>query len=217
MRRDTDANELRRQVDEAIEKGLAPERVVPLLVKLARAATVGSEAWLFAHHRLSELVTERDPWRASLLARRVTAICPKDHPAWATLALAQSLLGHFRFAAASYRRALALAPNDPWYAHNLGHLYDVVLGRPADALALLERAARAEPAHAEIAASYAHALARSGSVAQAKTVLSRAVKSGGTPEQMALLRWIEDGAPDRVARPSRAQAKRPKRKRREPD
>ena len=86
---------------------------------------------------------------------------PADDGAWAVLGLAQSLLGNYRYAARAYERALALAPNNPWYAHNLGHLYDVALDRPQDALPLLAQATAAQPGEADIAASYAHALARS--------------------------------------------------------
>ena len=90
---------------------------------------------------------------------------------------------------------MALAPQNPWYAHNLGHLLDVALGRPADASSLLAEAHKREPKEAEIASSYAHALARAGKLAQAKKVLRRVVAKGATAEQMILWRWLEQGAP----------------------
>ncbi len=122
---------------------------------------------------------------------------PDDDGAWAVLGLAQSLLANYRYAARAYERALALTPDNPWYAHNLGHLYDVALDRPADALPLLARATFAQPAEADIAASYAHALARCGKVTMAKRVLRRAIRHGGTADQMALARWLDAGAPAR--------------------
>lgn len=170
-------------------------RVLPMLARLARLAPERSDTWIFAHRHLAELAVERDPWRASLFARRVVALEPADDGAWAVLGLAQSLLGHHRFAARAYERALAIAPHNPWYAHNLGHLYDVALDRPENALPLLERATEAEPTESEIAASYAHALARCGQVVLARRILKRAIRHGATAEQASLWRWLLAGAP----------------------
>ena len=180
------------------------EDILPMLARLARAAAPESDAWIYAHRHLAELGVEHDPWRAALFARRVIARRPDDDGAWAVLGLAQSLLGNFRCAARAYERALALAPDNPWYAHNLGHLYDVALDHPADALPLLGRATLAQPQEADIAASYAHALARCGKVAQARRVLRRAIRRGGTADQMALSRWLDAGAPPHWAPESRA-------------
>ena len=63
-------------------------------------------------------------------------------------------------------------------------------------MALLADAYKHEPREGEIAASYAHALARTGKVALAKKVLRRVVAKGATAEQMILWRWLEQGAPD---------------------
>jgi Flp pilus assembly protein TadD len=166
---------LRRDVERAFADQLEGERVLPLLARLARAAEPGSDAWLFA--------------------RRVLQLDPGDDGSWAVLGLAQSLLGNYRCAARAYERALALAPSNPWYAHNLGHLYDVALNRPQDALPLLARATEAQSGEAEIAASYAHALARCGKLVLAKKILKRAIRHGATADQMALWRWLDAGAP----------------------
>lgn len=166
-----------------------------MLAKLARSAEPESDAWVLAHRHLAELAVDRDPWRSAIFARRVVNVDPDDDGAWAVLGLAQTLLGNYRFAVASYRRAIALAPQNPWYAHNLGHLLDVALGRPNDAVGLLAEAYKREPKEAEIASSYAHALARAGKLAQAKKVLRRVVAKGATAEQMILWRWVEQGAP----------------------
>ena len=190
-----EVDQLRHDVERALRDNLDAEEVLPLLGRLARAAEPESEAWIFAHRHLAEIAVEHDPWRAALFARRVIARCPDDDGAWAVLGLSQSLLGHHRFASRAYERALALAPDNPWYAHNLGHLYDVGLDRPVDALPLLERATLAQPEEADIAASYAHALARCGRLALAKRVLRRAIRRGGTADQMALWRWLDAGAP----------------------
>jgi Flp pilus assembly protein TadD len=194
-----EVDRIRREVERALHENLDAEEVLPLLAALARLAEAGSAHWLFAHRHLAEIGVEHDPWRAALFARRVLACAPEDDGAWAVLGLAMSLLGHHRFASHAYERALALVPENPWYAHNLGHLYDV-LDRPQQALPLLARAVRAQPGEADIAASYAHALARTGQLAQAKRVMKQAIRRGGTADQMALWRWLEAGAPARWPR-----------------
>jgi tetratricopeptide (TPR) repeat protein len=120
---------------------------------------------------------------------------PEDDRGWATLALCQTFLGHYRFAVTAYHHALASAPKNPWYAHNLGHLLDVALGRAAEAIGWLKRAYQSAPDSAEVAASYAHALARVGRLSEARKVLTRAMKRGASRELTALLRWLEQGAP----------------------
>jgi tetratricopeptide (TPR) repeat protein len=204
---------LRREVERALSEDLDPEDILHRLARLARAAEPESDAWIYAHRHLAEIGVEHDPWRAALFARRVIACRPEDDGAWAVLGLAQSLLGHFRYAVRAYERALALAPDNPWYAHNLGHLYDYALDRPSDALPLLARATFAQPHEADIAASYAHALARCGKLTMAKRVLRRAIRRGGTADQMALARWIDAGAPPRPAPAGDDGPKKPRRRR----
>lgn len=211
-----DVARLRREIDHGLDKRLDAEVLLPLLARLARAATEGSEDWVHAHRHLAELGVEHDPWRAAIFARRVVRVRPDDDGAWAVLGLSQSLLGNYRYAAHAYRRALRLTPSNPWYAHNLGHLYDVALNRPKDALPLLEQATKADTGQSDIAASYAHALARCGELTLAKRVLKRAIRHGATSEQMALSRWLDAGAPTsppkQRAEPAR---KKPKRRTRE--
>src|SRR5262245_57796134 len=202
-----DMDHLRREVERALREQRCPEDILPLLARLARTAQPESDAWIYAHRHLAELGVERDPWRASIFARRVLSLRPDDDGAWAVLGLAQSLLGNYRYAARAYERALSLVPENPWYAHNLGHLYDVALDRPKDALPLLAQATAAQTGEADIAASYAHALARCGKVVLAKRVLKRAIRHGATSDQMALWRWLDAGAPEsRAARPTRSTA-----------
>jgi Flp pilus assembly protein TadD len=190
-----DIDTLRRNVEWALRNARGADEVLPMLAKLARTAEPESDAWVLAHRHLAELAVDRDPWRSAIFARRVVRVDPEDDGAWAVLGLSQTLLGNYRYAVSAYRRAIALAPQNPWYGHNLGHLLDVALGRPSDALVLLADAYKREPKEAEIAASYAHALARAGKLAQAKKVLRRVVAKGATSEQMILWRWLEQGAP----------------------
>jgi hypothetical protein len=190
------ARELRRQIEATIAVAIDPHDALPLLNRLARMAHVGSDEALFANSQLAELLVERHPWRAALCARRVLAQQPEDDRAWATFALCQTLLGNYKVAVSAYRRAVKASPDNPWYAHNLGHLLDVALGHASEAEAWLGRAYRGAPASSAICASYAHALARLGRLAEARKVLTRTKKRTASREHAALLRWIDDGAPE---------------------
>jgi tetratricopeptide (TPR) repeat protein len=208
------SEELRKTVEKALRRALDPGQLIPSLHRLARTAAPGSDESVFAHRQLAELLVERAPWRASLFAKKVLAHRPGDDRAWAILGLAQTLLCHYRFAVHAYQQALTCAPRNPWYAHNLGHLLDVALGRPNEALAWLKTAYTGAAKNPEIAASFAHALARAGRVEQAKRVVRRALKRGASPELDALARWLDRGAPPEreIARGSHALAL-PQRKR----
>jgi tetratricopeptide (TPR) repeat protein len=189
------AQELRRQIEWTLARAADPSDVLPLLHRLTRLAHDGSDDSLFAHLHLAELLVERDPWRAALFARRVLGHRPDDDRGWATLALCQTMLGNYKYAVSAYHHALASAPKNPWYAHNLGHLLDVALGRAGEAIGWLKRAYLSAAESGEVAASYAHALARVGRLAEARRVLTRAMKKGSSREHTALLRWLEQGAP----------------------
>ena len=196
-------DDLLREIDRALYAGEEPRRLVPELVELARLSPMGSPGWLFAHRQLAATAAETDPWQASLLARRLLEVSSDDHAAWGALGLAQSLLGNLRFAVRCYEKARALAPDDAMVAHNLGHLYDAALGRPDLALPVLKEALDRlgrEPRDsrtlsAEIASSYAHALARSGQVDEARRVIDAALARGKTRDQAKLQAWIHRGAP----------------------
>jgi len=163
-------------VEWAISKQFAARDLVPMLENLVRAAPPTSEAAYFAKLRLSELIVGEAPFRAARLARDVLVRGDSDR-AWAVLGLAHTLLGNYRLATRSYRRALALAPDCGVYEHNLGHVLDVALDRPQDALVHLERAHRALPEESEITSSYAHALLRSGQLDKARSLLGTAIKN----------------------------------------
>ncbi len=189
------AQELRRQIEWTLARAVDPTDVLPMLHRLARIADDGSDESLFANVHLAELLVERDPWRAAIHARRVLTHRPVDDRVWATIALCQTMLGNYKFAVSAYHHALSSAPKNPWYAHNLGHLLDVALGRATEALPWLERAYGSAGHSAELASSYAHALARVGRIPDARTVLARAMKKTASREHAALLKWLEQGAP----------------------
>jgi hypothetical protein len=195
------AQELRRQIEWTLARAVDPSDVLPMLHRLARLADDGSEESSFAHLHLAELLVERDPWRAALCARRVLSNRADDDRGWATLALCQTLLGNYKYAVAAYQRALGSAPGNPWYAHNLGHLLDVALSRAPEAVSWLRRAYEGASYSGEVAASYAHALARAGRLGEARRVLARAMKRSTSRELVALWKWLEAGAPADGDRP----------------
>lgn len=202
---------LRKNVEWALRNSPEVEEILPLLDKLARNAEPESDAWLLAHRHLAELSVDRSPWRSALFATRVVKVDPDDDSAWAVLGLAQTLMGNYRSALSAYRRAVDLAPDNPWYLHNLGHLLDAALNRPKEALPLLAEAYDSEPDQNEIAASYAHALARSGKLAQAKKLHRRVVDRGATKKELELWRFIEEKEPkSRSSRKSPAKATKKK-------
>ncbi len=193
---------LRRDAETALREATGsssdPGALLPILHRLARHAPDGSEACAFAHRNLAEILVDRDPWRAALHARRATTAQPDDDRGWAAMGLCQTLLGNYRTAASAYHRAVECSPGNPWYAHNLGHLLDVALGRPRDAVGWLRRAYEGARCDGEIATSFAQALARAGETDEAKRVLKRATRRGATREQTALLKWLgsqQEGVP----------------------
>lgn len=200
MTRKTDAPDparLAKNVEYALRNAFSADDLLPMVETLARVAEKGSPTWAFAQQKLAELLVERDPWRAAIAARACCRLCPDEHAAHGLLALALTMLGHYRAAERAYRDALRIAPDEPRYAHNLGHMLDMALGRPREAVPLLRRAFRREP-HVEIAASLAHALGRTGRAAEGLTILRRAL-TGDTPsrDQAALLDWLSSMSPSK--------------------
>ncbi len=200
---------LRQEIERALRRAFDPADVLPRLARLARLAPPASDDGIFAHRQLAELLVERHPWRAALYARRALQHRRDDDRAWAVLAFCQTLLGNFRAAASAYKKAIACAPSNPWYAHNLGHLLDVALSEPQRALRWLRSAYDAKGDNSEIVASYVHALARAGHIDEARRVLERALDRFPSRELDALLRWLDQGAPSRPRRTRREKATGP--------
>src|SRR4051812_48635531 len=197
-----DLTALRQEIERALRRAFDPADVLPRLARLARLAPASSDDGIFAHRQLAELLVERHPWRAAIYARRALAHRNDDDRAWAVLAFCQTLLGNFRCAATAYQQAIASAPANPWYAHNLGHLLDVALGAPHRALPWLRSAYGKKADNSEIVASYVHALARAGHTTEARGVLERALSRFDSRELEALLRWLDQGAPSRTGHAS---------------
>lgn len=192
-----DPARLERNVAWAIEQRFERDDLLPMVERLVRIAPPGSSTWAFAHRQLAELVVEQQPWRAAAAAWAVTRAEPTDDAAHGLLGLALTVLGHYPRAARAYRTALALAPDNPWYAHNLGHLLDMALDAPHEAVMWLRRA-WARETHVEIAASLAHALGRLGRAQEGLAILRRGLRGElGSAEHQELESWLKQGAPPR--------------------
>jgi tetratricopeptide (TPR) repeat protein len=148
--------------------------LVPMLERLIAAAPPEAHERRSAKLELAELSVASRPFRAARLAREVLAGGDDDR-AFGVLGLAHTLLGNYRAAARAYRRAIALAPRNASYRHNLGHLLDVVFERPREALPHLEIARHELCDEPEIASSLAHALLRAGAPERAARVLQSAI------------------------------------------
>jgi len=197
--REIDVASLQRRAEDAI-RGQRPRALIEgLLEEIIAHAHEGSEACRFAHRQLAELRLEEAPWSAALHLRRVIAATPDDDAAHALMGLCQALQGNYRAAVASFRKALAITPGNPWYHHNLGHLLDVALDAPAEAIYHLRKAHRADPSQEEVGASLAHCLGRVGACEEgvflARTLLRR---HPGHADLRKLLDWLEEGAPTRT-------------------
>jgi Flp pilus assembly protein TadD len=190
--------ELWKQAEEALEA--SSKRAESLLMKLVSLAEEESDASLFAHRHLAELYLEHNPWKAALHLRRVLVYCVDDDILHALMGLCHALLGNYHVAVRSYREAASLAPQTPWYHHNVGHLMDVALDDPGGAERHLRRAFELEPEHDEIIGSLAHCVARLGDLEEAHKLVELAQEKGPcNPDHRALFEWIEGGATDTPA------------------
>lgn len=191
MQRDrtASAERLLHDVGWAMQQGLGPRDLIPMLKKLIAHAAPGSDPALFGMRELAKLLVVREPWTAARLARSVLEH-GDDFEAWGALGIALTALGHYRAAAHAHRQALALEPGCPVTAHNLGHVLDVGLSEPERALHYLELSHRIEPEDVEIAASYAHALCRVGRSGQALALLSSRLEGGESEARALIARWL---------------------------
>jgi len=198
---ESDVQALQLEAERAMQTPHPREQIVRILEKLLTVAVEGSEACRFAHRHLAELYLEQNPWSAALHLRRVLHASPDDDTAHALMGLCQALQNNFRMAVTAFRRAVSLAPSNPWYNHNLGHLLDVALDAPSEALPFLRRAHRAQPDQEEVGASLVHCLGRLGLCAEAlATVQMLRAKHPRHADLRALEEWLRQGAPPRPKR-----------------
>jgi tetratricopeptide (TPR) repeat protein len=97
----------------------------------------------------------------------------------ARLGVLLTLRGHLEAAAIEYRKARAADPKaatDPALCRRLGELL-LALGDAAQAVPLLERAAKHDPENATLAAAHGRALLRAGEHERARAALERAIRN----------------------------------------
>jgi hypothetical protein len=154
---------LHAQVVRAIEAGKSWRVMEPLLERLVAIAPEASEAALLAHRALAEHRIQQHPWRALLHLKHVLRASPNDDSLHAMTAIAHVLLGNFKSATKAYQIALRQAPTNPWYHHNLGHVWVVGRNDPKRALPHLRKAFEAIGAQEpETVVSYIDCLERLG-------------------------------------------------------
>ena len=194
---DADLERLRRRAEAALRRPRPSRREIEsVLERIVQVAPDDSDYAAFAHRHLAEMLIEEHPWRAALHLKHVARVAGDDDVVHALMGLCQALLGNFHSAVAAYRRALSIAPRNPWYHHNLGHLLDVALNDPRGAVEHLRSAHRMEPLEHEITASLAHCLARVDDLEEARLLADEAVRAAPrNKDHRALLAWIEQGAP----------------------
>lgn len=171
-------------IEWALAQGLPHSEVVRPLERLVRETEPLSLHGHYARRQLAEYLVRSEPFRAARLATEALRFHPDDR-SYAALGMAHLVLGNFHAAERALRSAHGLSPHSPWHAHNLGHLLDVGLGRPREALPLLEMAHRGLPHEPEITSSLAHALLHLGEVQRAERTLLRAL--GGDHERTSTL------------------------------
>ncbi len=196
---------LQRDLSRLLGRPVRSADLLPTLEHLARTASDPAAA-SFAAGCLAELLADSDPWAASLHAKRLLAREPDDARAWAALALAQVHLGNFRYAARCYGEAAARDQANPWYVHNLGHLTDIALNAPEEALPYLARAVSLAPDKIDLIASYAHALGRCGKQEEAQSLLGEMSHNGRarSAKKPAVFPSIVHPAPATLPRPQAA-------------
>lgn len=199
-----DLRVLRHRAEEALRASKPRAQIVKLLEEILARADDDSDASRFAHRQLAELRLEESPWAAALHLRRVVAMSPDDDTAHALMGLCHALQRNYRMAVTAFRRAVALSPGNPWYNHNLGHLLDVALESPSEALGYLRKAHSSRPEQEDVGASLAHCLGRLGQCAEALTITRALLHRHPDHEDLrSLATWLERGAPAKSTSKSR--------------
>lgn len=193
---ETRLSKLQNQVEKALIIGRPYQDILPILERLANESPHGSRFQLFAYRRLAELHLDSNSWKSALYLKRLIDLGIVDDSVFALMGLCQTLLGNYHSAVAAYQRALELAPDNPWYHHNLGHLLDMGMGKSEQGIKHLRIAHRLESRENEITASLAHCLARLGKLEEAKKMAQWALDAAPyNIDHKALFDWIQQGAP----------------------
>lgn len=181
----------------ALEQGLGPRDLLPMLKKLVHQAQPGSVESRFARLCLARHLLDSEPFRAARYCRALTHEEPTNDEAWGLYGVSLTVLGHFRAAKKALVQACRLAPEHPGHAHNLGHLLDLGFNEPEASLPWLRRAFAGAKDVPGIASSYAHALSRTGHLARARELLC---SHGGMDAKTAAATLEEWSKPPKVTK-----------------
>ena len=190
------AQELRRQIEWTLARAVDPSDVLPMLHRL-----VASRRRRVRREPLREPAPRRAAGRARSVARRpLRAPRPRPPPG------RRPRVGH-PGALPDAPRQLQIRGDAPTSARWRARRRIPGTRTTSGTCSTSRSGARATPSagsgartksasySGEVAASYAHALARVGRLAEARKVLARAMKRNSSREHAALLRWLEQGAP----------------------
>ena len=134
--------------------------------------SVGDEAHIEMH--LGEIAMEQGRAKEALEHyQRVAELEPDFASSWTDVAYAHKKLGNFEDAEASFRRALALEPENEDFIWNLGELY-LDNKRYVPAIQIFEDAVEKNPDSAELNMFLASAYLESGDARQAEIFLDKA-------------------------------------------
>ncbi|MCH2108808.1 MAG: hypothetical protein MK135_05730 [Polyangiaceae bacterium] len=181
-------NELYADVEWALSEGLPATEVIFALDRLKAAAPKGSGYELYTNRYLAEALLERAPFRALKCGRRALEL-EEDACTFACVGIAHLSLKNDSSAELAFRGALRLEPENPWYAHNLGHILDTCLNRSEEALKWLESAHRALPDDVDVLLSLAHAVFRVQGEEPTRNLLLRAFEGSTSEVEGRLRSW----------------------------
>jgi tetratricopeptide (TPR) repeat protein len=149
-----------------------------LEVAINQGAVAGAADWL-GYFRAGLLVEEDATFQQAIEAFQLLARGAQPEIirllSWRTLGGKFYGKSDFVQAEAMWREGLSAYPDDPELNNNLAYLLAVHLNRPAEAIALAERATKAAPENPDIADTLAFALRKSGKVSEAIGVFEGAL------------------------------------------
>lgn len=175
-------------VEWAKEKELPDRELKAALERLYKAAIKESDYHFYAVCSLSAFIVKEYPFRALRLCQEGLAYAASAELE-CTAGIAHLLLDHDNSAESAFRRALDLEPENISCLHNLGHLLDLVRGKPVKAVGYLSKALELAPYEPELMSSLAHTVLQLGEEERARELLSEALDGDSSAVERYLRSW----------------------------